>query len=65
MIPEEKVKHCSYTVLKPVTCEKIVRCCRIEAKKVPFTIERSVPKVVSYQVPVQVYKPKPCQPVCE
>jgi hypothetical protein len=63
MIPEEKVRVCNYTVLKPVTCEKIIHGCKLESRKVPYTITQSVPKVVSYQVPVQVYRPAPCKKV--
>jgi hypothetical protein len=55
LVQETCVRQCEYTVLKPVGCEKIVQGCRIEAKKVPYTITRKVPKIVFCEVPVQVY----------
>ncbi|MDR2440926.1 MAG: hypothetical protein LBE12_16320 [Planctomycetaceae bacterium] len=64
LVPEQRVRQCNYTVLKPVTCEKTVTGCRIEASKVPYTVTRSVPRMVTYKVPVQIYKPKPCVPPC-
>ena len=55
LVAEPRVRHCEYTVLKPVVCEKIVQGYRIEAKKVPYTVTRKVPKIVFCKVPVQVY----------
>ena len=41
--------------------EKTVMGCELVAKKVPVTVTRCVPKMVTYQVPVQVYNPcSPC-----
>jgi hypothetical protein len=56
MVSEQRVKTCQYTVLRPVTYQKTVQGCRLEAKQVPYTKTVCVPKLVKYQVPVQVYK---------
>jgi anion-transporting ArsA/GET3 family ATPase len=54
LVPQQEIRECQYTVLKPVVCEKVVTGCRIEAHRVPYTVTRKVPKIVHYEVPVQV-----------
>ena len=55
LIPQQVVRQYKYTVLKPVVSEKIVQGYRIEARRIPYTVTRKVPKIVYYEVPVQVY----------
>jgi len=65
MVPETCVKNECYTVMKPVCYEKTVMDCKLVAKQVPFTVTKCVPKVVTYEVPVQVKLRKPCEPVSQ
>ena len=48
--------------MKKVQFEKEVMTCRLVSKQVPVTVTRTVPKVVTYQVPVQVVVCRPCDP---
>ncbi len=75
MVPEQRVKTCTYkvckmvrqtctrrvpyTVCKPVCYEKTIHCTKYVPKKVPYTVTRCVPKVVCKQVPVKVCCPIP------
>jgi len=62
MVPETRVKDVCYTVMKPVNYEKTVYDCQLVEKQVPYTVSKCVPKMVTYQVPVQVLCKKPCAP---
>ena len=67
MVPETRVRTVNYTVMQKVQFEKEVMTCRLVAKQVPCTVTLYVPKVVTYQVPVQVQVCRPCdrcEPAC-
>jgi hypothetical protein len=59
-IEYDRVVHrIPYTVIVQQDVQSTVPCVRYEARQVPFTFTRSVPHVVTEQVPVQVCCPTP------
>ena len=64
VVPEVKTCTVYDTVMKPVQYVKNVCGYQLVCTKVPSTVTRTVPRVCTYQVPVQVNVCAPCAPTC-
>ena len=63
--PTQVLRKVPYTVMRPVSYQKMEERKRVVSKQVPYTITLCVPKEVYREVPVTVCCPVPCCRTCK